>query len=244
MLQIKEISKRFGGLMALADVSFEVSKGVIAGLIGPNGSGKTTLFNIISGLLEPDKGLIKFNGKEISGMAPEKICHRGIGRTFQIVMPFQELSVTENVMVAVMYGGKKRRSIQEAKAVAKDLLDFVGLSDKKPLAAKNLTLAETKRLEVARALATEPQLLLLDEVLAGLNPNEIEQNMRLIRKINGEFGITILMIEHVMKALMGLSVQVVALHYGKKIAEGKPEEVTKHPEVIKAYLGTKYAQHK
>lgn len=230
--------------MALADVSFEVSKGVIAGLIGPNGSGKTTLFNLISGLLEPDKGLIKFNGKEISGMAPEKICHMGIGRTFQIVMPFQELSVTENVMVAVMYGGKKRRSIQEAKAVAQDLLDFVGLSDKKPLAAKNLTLAETKRLEVARALATEPQLLLLDEVLAGLNPNEIEQNMRLIRKINGEFGITILMIEHVMKALMGLSVQVVALHYGKKIAEGKPEEVTKHPEVIKAYLGSKYAQHK
>jgi branched-chain amino acid transport system ATP-binding protein len=211
------------------------------GLIGPNGSGKTTLFNLISGLYRPESGSIKYKGREITGLGSYKICQLGIARTFQIPRPFANLTVLENVIVGVLFGkhGSKRINLEKAEQRAIEILRFIDLIDKANEPAENLTLTELKRLELARALATEPQLLLLDEIMAGLNPAEIADALDLIKKINNQ-GITIFMIEHLMRAVAAICNRVIVLNYGEKIAEGTMEEVANNEKVVKAYLGEKW----
>lgn len=242
MLKGTHITKRFGGLLALSNVDFEVRRGDIVGLIGPNGSGKTTLFNIISGLFKPDSGQIMFDDEPISGMPPYKIAQKGIGRTFQIVRPLMDLSLLQNVAIAVMYG---REDIDAPKAAldrAGELLQFTGLSDKALVLPGQLALEDRKRLEVARALASKPEIILLDEVFAGLNQKEIQGAIELTFRIRDHFSVAIFMIEHVMKAIMGTCSRVMALHNGVKIADGDPEAVANDQEVIRAYLGAGYAE--
>jgi branched-chain amino acid transport system ATP-binding protein len=242
MLKGTHITKRFGGLLALSNVDFEVRRGDIVGLIGPNGSGKTTLFNIISGLFKPDSGQIMFDDEPISGMPPYKIAQKGIGRTFQIVRPLLDLSLLQNVAIAVMYG---REDIDAPKAAldrAGELLQFTGLSDKALVLPGQLALEDRKRLEVARALASKPEIILLDEVFAGLNQKEIQGAIELTFRIRDHFSVAIFMIEHVMKAIMGTCSRVMALHNGVKIADGDPEAVANDQEVIRAYLGAGYAE--
>ena len=238
ILSIEGVTKRFGGLVALSDVSFQVYEGEILGLIGPNGAGKTTLFNVISGVYKPEEGRVVFKGQDITGWKPHKVARLGIARTHQIVKPFGDLSVLENTMVGALFG-KKADTIteEEARKIAEDVLEFIGLSDKKDLPARVLNVQEKKRLELARALASEPDLLLLDEVLAGLTPTEVERMLSLLGKIRSEKGITIIMIEHVMHAVMNIADRIVVLHFGRKLAEGTPEEVANNQEVITAYLG-------
>ncbi|MGQ9543595.1 MAG: ABC transporter ATP-binding protein [Candidatus Bathyarchaeia archaeon] len=235
-LEIQNVTKRFAGLIALKSVSINVEKGEILGLIGPNGAGKTTLFNIISGVYSPDNGIIRFDGEEITGLRPSEICKKGIARTFQIVKPFPKMSVLNNVIVGALL-----REPNKAKAVkkAEQLLTFTGLIDKKDVPAGSLTLADRKRLELTRALATDPKMLLLDEVVAGLNPVETDELTLLLRQIRKN-GITLFMVEHVMRAIMSISDRIVVLSYGEKIAEGTPSEVAKDERVIKAYLGEEY----
>jgi len=236
LLELKNLTIKFGGLTALSDLNFTLCEGEIAGIIGPNGAGKTTVFNLISGVYKPTKGEITLFGEDITGLKPFQVCVKGIGRTFQVVKPFVNKSVLYNVMVgAFLRTGDTRKSRERSMEVLK----LVGLAEKRDLLAKNLTIVDRKRLEVAKALATEPKLLLLDEVLAGLNPTEMEEAVELIKQIHRS-GISILLIEHVLKAVMTLSQRVIVLDYGKKIAEGTPQEVTSNPEVIKAYLGDKY----
>ena len=237
LLEIRGLSKSFGGLQAIKKLDITIRQGEIVGLIGPNGAGKTTLFNLITGFYSPDGGTITFKKEEITGLRPpNKICKRGIGRTFQIVKPFGGLSVMDNVVAGAV---ERAPSINEAKQKSLDIIDFVGLGKFLNMKARSLTLEGRKRMELARALATDPELLLLDEVMAGLNPREIEETIKLIRNIS-QRGVTILVIEHVMKAIMSLSDHIVVIHHGEKIFEGKPQEVIKDEKVIKAYLGRGY----
>lgn len=238
MLEGKGITKRFGGLVALAKVDFEVKEGEIVGLIGPNGSGKTTLFNVISGFYAPDEGFISFKKERISGKTPYQIARRGIGRTFQVVRPLMNLSVLDNVAIGVLYGEEKEGRIEKAREKALEFLEFTGLIRKKDVPTGDLGLADRKRLEVTRALSSRPEILLLDEVFAGLNPTEIEEAISLVFRVRDRYMVSIFMIEHVMKAIMRTCERIMVLHYGEKIVEGRPEEISSHPQVIEAYLGS------
>lgn len=233
ILCLKDVSKAFGGLRAVDRVSFEVSEGEIVGLIGPNGAGKTTVFNLISGYDPPTEGSITFEGQRINGRKPYELAAIGIGRTFQIVKPFAGLSVLDNVTVAAYLRYPAQR---DARRKAREVLEFIGMADRAELPAAGLTLAGRKRLEIGKALALEPKLILLDEVVAGLNPTEADQTVKLILSIR-ESGVTTLIVEHIMRVIMGISHRVVVLNYGSLIAQGAPEAVARDPQVIKAYLG-------
>jgi len=235
LLEVRNIDKRFGGLLAVSDVSFSLNKGEILGLIGPNGAGKTTLFNVVNGVHRCDAGAITFDGLDITGMSPDKVVRLGLARTHQIVQPLANMSVLENVTVGACFG-RERLGLNAARGVAHQVLEQVGLESRAGTLARSLTIAGKKRLEVARALAASPKLLLLDEVLAGLNPTEIAQMVELVRSIRDR-GIAVFMIEHLMQAVMSLSDRIVVLNFGQKLAEGRPEEVANNPEVIQAYLG-------
>src|SRR3954452_13793163 len=233
LLQVTNVSKNFTGLRAVQDVSFTVPQGAVFAVIGPNGAGKTTLFNMIAGALRPDDGIIRFAGERIDGLRPDEICRRGIARTFQIVRPFPALTVEENVIVGALL---RTTDTWRAKDAAHDVLRRLDLFDKRQRVAKSLTLPDRKRLEVARALATAPQLLLLDEVMAGLRPTETDRMVTILRELNAQ-GLTILLIEHVMRAVMALANRVLVLHHGAPIALGTPADVVREPAVIESYLG-------
>ncbi|UCD77507.1 MAG: ABC transporter ATP-binding protein [Desulfobacterales bacterium] len=236
LLEAKGLQKYFGGLAATRNVDFHIQEGEIVGLIGPNGAGKTTLFNLISGSLVPDGGTIKFRGQEIGGLKPHQICRRGIARTFQLVKLFGQMTVFENVYMGCRFGRRSESSARESGRQARALLDFVGLAGRENMIAGDLTMVNQKRLEIARALATGPQLLLLDEVMAGLNPSEVDQAIELVQEIRDQ-KITVFMIEHVMKAIMKISDRILALHFGTKIAEGIPRQVAADKTVLEVYLG-------
>ncbi|UCB47654.1 MAG: ABC transporter ATP-binding protein [Deltaproteobacteria bacterium] len=238
ILEGQGVTKYFGGLAAVSNVDFHVEQGEVLGLIGPNGAGKTTLFNLISAALTPKSGTIRFKGENITGLKPYKICRMGVARTFQTVKVFAHMPVLHNVTLGAYFGVSPGMSSKDAVREATALLEFVGLSAVKGIPAKDLTLANQKRLEVAGALATHPQLLLLDEMMAGLNPTEVSQAMELVTRI-GDKGITIIMIEHVMKAIMRVCDRIMVLHHGAKIAEGTPQEIATSKTVIKVYLGEK-----
>ena len=236
MLKADCVCKSFGGLTAVSGVSFEVNKGEIIGLIGPNGAGKTTFFNLVSGAYQVDSGTITFNGTKISGRKPNYICRQGIGRTFQIAKNFPGMSIRENAMMGALFG-KKGQTRKQAEHEVDEILEFVGLADMAGRRVPDLTLAGQKRVEMARALATKPTLLMLDETMAGLNPTEVEEAMELVRKIR-DSGVTVIMIEHVMRAIMNICGRIVVLHHGAKIAEGTPEEISTNSAVIDVYLGS------
>ena len=237
LIEAENVTKRFGGLTALDNVSFHIDDGEILGLIGPNGAGKTTLFNAVAGVFPLDGGSIRFNGEEVTGLRSFQLCAKGIARTFQITKPFLNITVLENLMVGAL---SKERDLKEARRSSLEILEFVGLDAKRDDMAANLTLEERKKLEMARALSTKPRFILFDEVMAGLNPTEIEKALTLIRKIH-EQGITLFIVEHVMKAIMSVSHRVMVLHHGQKIAEGTPQEMGENQAVIDAYLGESYA---
>jgi len=238
ILEGQGVTKYFGGLAAVSDVDFSVELGEAFGLIGPNGAGKTTLFNLISAALTPKSGTIKFKGEDITGIKPYKICRKGVARTFQTVKIFPDLPVLQNVVLGAYFGNTKDMSSTDVVKHALEVLEFVGLGEVTVMPAKDLTLANQKRLEVARALATNPELVLLDEMMAGLNATEVVQAMELVSRIR-EKGITVLMIEHVMKAIMNVCERIMVLHHGAKIAEGTPQEIATSETVIKVYLGDK-----
>jgi len=232
-LEVKKVSRFFGGLAAIKDVSFEVQKGEILGLIGPNGAGKTTLFNVVNGFYHPSRGEVFFQDRKISGFKPHQICQRGIARTFQVVKPLQRMSVLDNVIASSFL---RARDKNHANEIARESLQFTGLYDDRHVISKGLPLGKRKRLEIARALATQPELLLLDESFAGLNPAELDESIGIIRRIKDR-GITIMIIEHHMKVIMAISDRIVVLNYGEKIAEGSPLEIRGNPLVVEAYLG-------
>jgi len=238
LLAVERVSKSFGGLKAVQRVDFSLAEGELLALIGPNGAGKTTLFHIVSGFLKPDEGTIRYAGESLAGLRPHDICQRGMVRTFQVARPFHRLTVLENVMVGALARVAHRR---QAVRIAEEVLDLTGLADKAGSVGHNLTLPDRKRLELARALATGPRVLLLDEVMAGLNPVESGRLIDLIRAIHAR-GVTILLIEHIMRAVMALAQRILVLNYGELIAQGAPEEVVRNPKVIEAYLGEGYAE--
>lgn len=233
LLEVKDVSKYFGGLAAVSGVSFNVNKNEIFAIIGPNGAGKTTLFNVINGFYKPSKGQIFLNGKEISGKKPHEICKEGMARTFQIVKPLRRLSVFDNVLASAFL---RASSKAEAEKITTDILHMTELYEDRDIISKSLPLGKRKRLEIARALATKPEMLLLDESFAGLNATELDKSIEIIKKIK-ESGITIMIIEHHMKVIMSISDRILVLTYGQKIAEGTPDEIKRNPQVIEAYLG-------
>ena len=234
LLSVNGVSKRFRGLVAVDRASFEVPEGGVFAVIGPNGAGKTTLFNMIAGVFRPDAGTIAFAGERIDGLPPDRICRRGIGRTFQIVRPFAGLSVEDNVIVGALL---HRHHVVDARSYAHEVLRRLDLYDKRERRASSLTLPDRKRLEVARSLATDPKLLLLDEAMAGLRPTEMDRMVAILRELNRETGLTILLIEHVMRAVMALASHILVLHHGAAIAQGLPDDVVRNPAVIHSYLG-------
>ena len=242
ILRVENVTQTFGGLTALDRVSFTTNQGEILGLIGPNGAGKTTLFNVINGVYKPAQGSIEFRGESIVGLPPYAVARRGIARTHQVVRPLGELAVLENVMVGACFG-RENLSLLQAREVAVQVLNFVGLADKRDMFAGKLNVAQKKRLELARALAARPHLILLDEVLAGLNPSEVAEMLNVVREIRAQ-GITVIMIEHLMHAVMNISDRVVVLDYGAKLAEGTPQEISNNARVIEAYLGDPKAAEK
>jgi branched-chain amino acid transport system ATP-binding protein len=234
LLAIDDVVRRFRGLLAVDSVSLRVEAGDIFAIIGPNGAGKTTLFNMIAGVLAPDHGTIAFAGQRIEGQTPEAICRLGIGRTFQIVRPFPGLTVEDNVVVGALL---RRRDVASASRHTYEVLRRLDLFEKRAVLASSLTLPDRKRLEVARALATDPKLLLLDEVMAGLRPTEVDRMVDILKGLNRESGLTIVLIEHVMRAVMALASRVLVLHHGAAIAQGTPDAVVREPAVIESYLG-------
>jgi len=237
LLEVQHISKRFGGVAAVHDVSFSVAAGEIVGLMGANGAGKTTLFNLISGAFRPDSGSVLLDGREIQGQPPHRICRQGIGRTYQIVKPFPNLSVRENVAVGLIFGAGRPRGGADLRQREEEILEETGLRVLAHQRAAALTLGGRKRLELARALATSPRLLMLDEVMAGLTPAESGRALEMLQSIHARRGLAILVVEHNLRAMMQLCSRVVVLHHGEKIAEGTPETITRDPRVISAYLG-------
>ena len=237
-LVVKDLCKRFGGLRAVQDVSFTVRENETLALIGPNGAGKTTAFNLIMGFHRPDSGSVSAFGREIVGRRPHDVCAHGMARTFQVAKPFGSMTVLDNVMTGAFL---RDRSPGAARDKARETIDFVGLSSRESTAARDLTTIDQRRLEMARALATQPRLLLLDEVMAGLNPAEVDQAVALVGKLSSR-GLTIVIVEHLMRAIMAVAKHIVVLDHGQKIAEGSPKEIVENPEVIRAYLGSGYAQ--
>jgi len=234
LIEVRNVSKQFGGLAALTDVSFVLNKGEILGLIGPNGAGKTTMFNVINGFYPPTKGDVLLKGERVSNLKPHVLCRLGVARTFQIVKPLQRMSTLDNVIASAFIRSKTKAQAEE---IAMEVLKFTNLYDDRNLISKSLPLGKRKRLEIARALATQPEIILLDESFAGLNPTEINEQIEIVNKIRTERGITILIIEHHMKVIMSISDRIVVLTYGQKIAEGTPSEIGHNPLVIEAYLG-------
>jgi branched-chain amino acid transport system ATP-binding protein len=234
LLQVQGLSKRFRGLLALDQVTFDVLQGAVFAVIGPNGAGKTTLFNVIAGVFAPETGSIVFAGERIDGLSPDRVCRRGIARTFQLVRPFPALSVEDNVVIGAML---RRSHLDAARRHAQEVLRRLDLFGKRRQIAASLTLPDRKRLEVARALATDPKLLLLDEVMAGLRPAETDRMVSIVQALNRDTGLTILLIEHVMRAVMALAGRVLVLHHGAVIAEGEPSAVVREPAVVHSYLG-------
>jgi branched-chain amino acid transport system ATP-binding protein len=236
LLEVENVSKAFGGVLAVNRVSFHLSQGEVLGLIGPNGAGKSTLFDILSGIFKPNTGTVRFNNKDITGMAPYKICERGIARTFQLVKPFNRLSPLQNVMVGRAYGSQPALNTRQARLESERILAFIRLASKQTMMAGMLSLVDRKRLEIARALATKPKLLLLDEMMAGLNPAELDDAIALVKAIR-DSGVSLIVVEHVMKVIMGISDRIIVLKAGEKLADGTPQEIVSNREVVKAYLG-------
>jgi branched-chain amino acid transport system ATP-binding protein len=236
LIAVTGVSKRFSGVQAVSNVSFNMAEGEILGLIGPNGAGKTTLFNLLGGVISPDDGRIELLGEDITGAAPYHVVDRGLARTHQIVKPLNEMTVLNNVIVGGCFG-RDKLPLRQAEIRALEVLEMIGLADRADVLGRHLTIAGKKRLELARALAGNPRLLLLDEVLAGLNPTEVSGMMEVIRKVRQDRGIGILIIEHLMQAVMSLSDRIIVLNFGELLAEGTPEVIARHPQVVEAYLG-------